>query len=463
MATVRERGQLLLIGGLALAISLVTVALVLNSAIYTHNLASRYDSPGDEVLAANSEVADSVGPEIRYANDAHANRGYSDVRSNYTDGLEDVEATMAEDAAIDGHVLRIADAGSVQGVRIVDEASGGSAFHPRYGTAEEWTLADQSRIRSFRIREASGLASLSTSKAEDLLGLSDLTSLGGLTSAFVVVFDDGSTEYRVTLYEDTDLGGPTVMIHEDGSSAYRTCTTGSTPIRVDFTAGTFDGEPCAPLGILASLSGPIEVRYYYGNEITGKYRFVADGNVDGTGIEAGPFTDRVDTANNGRHCSNPATYYPASSSRYPRISPAIYATEVETTYQSDRVEYQGTQRVAPGEPRGMPQAPRITSFDVDETDSDSGDGEFTVTWTATDPNSDAVDTTIEVVEPDSNVKQFPSPGSSPASISADSESGDYVIRLIVDDGSDDTIVDGNSRIVSQTHTDDGGDNGGCPP
>jgi len=455
MATVRERGQLLLIGGLALAISLVTIALVLNSAIYTHNLASRYDSPGDEVLATNSEVADSVGSEIRYANDAYADQGYSGIRSNYTNGTADIEATMAEDAAVDGHVLRVADNGSVQGVRIVDEASNGSHFYPRNGTPNEWTLADQSRIRSFRIREASGLQSLPTSDAELLLGLSDLTTLGGVTSAFIVVFDDGSTEYRVTLYDDTSLGGPTVMIHEDGSSAYRTCTTGSTPIRVDFTAGTFDGEPCAPLGVLAGLSGPIEVRYYYGGKITGKYRFVADGNVDGTGIEAGPFTDRVDTANNGEHCSDP-TYYPASSSRYPRISPAIYATEVETTYQSDRVEYQGTQRVAPGEPRESPTNPRITSITV--TDNDAGSADFDLTIDVTDPNGDLSSVTVELDDGsviDSDTASV-SDASDTASLSvSDTTGGEFTLRITVEDGSS------NIRTVEQTHESDGGTSG-CP-
>ena len=454
MATVRERGQLLLIGGLALAISLVTIALVLNSAIYTHNLASRYDSPGDEVLAANSEVADSVGSEIRYANDAHADQGYSDIRANYTNGTADIEATMAEEAAVDGHVLRVADAGNgVEGVRIVDEASGGSSFYPRYGTPNEWTLADQSRVRSFRIREASGLASLSTADAEDLLGLSDLTSLGGLTSAFVVVFDDGSTEYRVTLYDDTDLGGPTVMIHEDGTGAYRTCTTGSTPVRVDFTAGSFNGEPCASLGVLAGLSGPIEVRYYYGDEITGKYRFVADGNVDGTGIGAGPFTDRVDTANNGEHCSSP-TYYSASSSRYPRISPAIYATEVETTYQSDRVEYQGTQRVAPAELRGEPQAPRVNSFTVTEPDPDTNDGEYTVSWSVEDPNGDSVTVTLEVTDIDDTKNPAISGQTGTTTVDLDDGQGPYTFTLTASDGP-------NTRTVTQNHAEDGGDTG-CP-
>ena len=64
-----ERGQLILLGGLTLAVLLVALALVLNAAIYSENLASRGDAIGaDDALGFRDETETAVSGLIGKVN-----------------------------------------------------------------------------------------------------------------------------------------------------------------------------------------------------------------------------------------------------------------------------------------------------------------------------------------------------------------------------------------------------------
>lgn len=454
----RSRAQLLLIGGLALAVSLVAIALVLNSAIYTHNLASRADSPGQDTEPFTREVRLGAGGMLDYANrnyDVYGAPGTDDtVVGEYVRGLDYIADEVSFVASTSGRLVSVAHVGgsTVEGVRVVDNVSGGSTFYPATGTPDQWNVTDEVRVRSYRMTVLGGLESQSDSTTDGQIG-GDLLNSG---SAFVVTFT-GDVTRHVAVYDD---GQPTVRVYDDSATVLETCRVASIPLRIDFAAGTVNGEACQPLAFADDLGGPSSIEYTYGGNVEGTYSLVADVPiVDHTG-EMGPFTDVVDTANYDGQCGGP-TYNDADGA-YPRVEPAIYASDLAITYQTDSVTYRSVQRVANDEPGPAVQAPRVTSFDVSETDADAADGEFDVTWTATDPNGDSVDTTIRVTEPDGDVKLIDDPGSSTASVDVDDESGDYTIELVVDDGPDDSTIDGNSRAVVERHDDDG-DESDCPP
>lgn len=62
----RSRGQLILIGGLALALVIVGLALIVNSAIYIENLASRQDTVNNDVTKYRTNVLNVVSESIEY-------------------------------------------------------------------------------------------------------------------------------------------------------------------------------------------------------------------------------------------------------------------------------------------------------------------------------------------------------------------------------------------------------------
>lgn len=451
MASVSERGQLLLITGLALAISLVAIALVLNSAIYTHNLASRYDSPADEVVMMNEDAVNSAGSQIQYANDEYAGASYSTIDSNYQSGVADVESEMGSDAAIDGAVYRVNHAGSTEGLRITGVAPDGNGFRSRQG-ATDWTVVGEGQVRSFRsVVLTSNTVTEGTSTV--------LTDILGTSQAFVIAFDDDSDsddEWRIAIYEDGDTVADdiSVTVQDVEAGTFSTCSVADTRVEIDFTGARLDDEACAPLLFVRELSAPYNVRFVNAENVAGSYRLVVDDVVDGAGVEEGPFTDRVDTINAGDHCSGPTFY--ANGDGYPHISPALYAAELETTYDTEDVSYAGTHRVAPGEYGSAAGTPRVTKVDVG--DASSGDDTFSVDWAVDDPDGDLA--TVELFVDGASVASVPVSGSSadpPATTVSGSGSSTYEITVTVTDAA------GNSRSVTQLHADDGDSSGGCPP
>lgn len=468
MATVtaeRERGQLILIGALALAVSLVAIALVLNSAIYTHNLASRYDSPGDDASTFSRDAVIGAGGAIDYANERYADHGYPTVLDKYKTGLTDVENGFAGDVGVNGRIARVQHVtGSTErGVYIADKEPGGSTFEANttsglLGANTDWTVAPNVRARQYHMRiDASTLNDLTSGDAQDFL--EDLTASN---EGFTVEFDDGSDEWRVIVYDD---GGVNVMVHRVDSTIFETCTTTSADAVIQFTDAEINGDRCEPLSFVEDLSGLYTVRYYNGDLAGGSYELTADRTIDGISNSDGPFTDVVDDLNYGNHCDGP-TYNGASSGNYPMVSPVIFQSTVDLTYDGPDVTYRTKRDVAPEMPGDDLVSPRVTSFDV--TDNDGLSADFTVDWSVADPDSNLSSVDFELVDKsDSSVddtdtisisgETASAAGTRSASLTS-SDVDTYIVKITVTDTS------GNSRTSVQTHVSDGdgsGD-GSCP-
>ena len=459
MATVRDRGQLVLIAGLALAISLVAIALVLNSAIYTHNLASRYDSPGDGVVRSNHDVRESAGANVRYVNEEFADGGYSTVLTNYEDGIPDIEAAVAEDAAINGRLLRVTHVSNsdVEGVRIVDDEDDGSDFSSRTGAAD-WTVVKDAQVRAFTVR-ADADATETSSLTEGTV-LSDVVGSGAFTIGFNDT-GDGTDDWRVAIYENGNVGDTEInaTVENVNTGETWTCTAAGEEVEVDLSAGRLGSDSCTALLFVTELSKPYDIRFANGGNINGSYRMVADGVVGGPDVTTGAFTDRVDAANYGAHCGDPtgteqSTFYSAdaASGEYPRVTPALYEAAIDTTYDSDSITYEGRHRIAPGETGAPPQTPVITSFSVEEANTANGtDGNYTVSWTVTDPNGNLDTVKVEAFDN----------GTLAADTTTDGETLDletnrrYTFKITAED------TDGNTRTAEQVHREDGGESG-CP-
>jgi len=457
MATVRDRGQLVLIAGLALAISLVAIALVLNSAIYTHNLASRYDSPGDGVVRSNHDIRESAGANVRYVNEEYADGGYSTVLTNYEDGIPDIEAAVAEDAAIHGRLLRVTHVSNsdVEGVRIVDDEDGGSDFTSRTGAAD-WTVVKDAQVRAFTVRaDAATTSPFQVGTVE-----SGLVSSG----AFTVGFDDdsdGNDEWQVAIYENDDTGDDDISVTvENPDGSVQTCTSASSEVELSLSTGRIGSEACSGLLFVEELSKPYDINFSNAGAIDGSYRLVADGVVGGPDVTTGAFTDRVDAMNYGAHCGDAdagteqSTFYSAdaASGEYPRVTPALYEAMIDTTYDSDSITYEGRHRIAPGETGERPQTPVITSFSVGEADTtNSSDGNYTVSWTVIDPNNNLDTVKVEAFDNGTLVADTTIDGDT-----LDLETNRrYTFRVTAQD------TDGNTRTASQVHREDGGESG-CP-
>lgn len=475
MATVtdRSRGQLILVGALGLAVTLVLLALVLNSAIYTENLASRnLDSDGDAIDTQKS-VTDGLGGLMDAVNDPSTPTGYSTLEDEYMAGVGTWNVEQSRLAALDARSVRVSNASGgnsiSRGVRVVD-ANASSTLTPRNGTteftgADDWVVASDVRVRSFRLNISDGLATENDGDVRD--ELDDGTWTEG--SFLYVDIDDGDgNEWRLAVYDDGSdfkLG-----VYDGATGTYSTCAAPSaaTSIRIDVGRGTVNNVPCEALSTVADQAGAYTVRFANGEQAEGTYELTADRLIESETTTDGAFGGEVDRLNFGVHCSgdsssDESTYWAASAGEYPTVTPALYSSEATVNVREGDLEFDSTVRIAADELSEGVESPKITSIEVDDT-SDGTDAIFTVTADVSDPDGDLdeVEVTVDRVGGSEWSEVEPVSGSEANDVSVSRTSGgndgeEFEITVKVTDNG------GNSRSVTQYHKADGGTDGGACP
>jgi hypothetical protein len=326
MADLSERGQILLIAAFALAVTFVALAVVVNSAIYTENLASRGEVAGSsEGVVYQHQIVQSTGEAIGFAN-----------RYNYSspgmleDSLEQSLSTIGRlggaQQARGGQLVNVSYVGETIGTRIAENASGGSTFLENSGSREDWQLAeDVDRTRNFQIEAHK--SGLETSQS----------------SAFSVIANESNTNddiWQMWIYRD-GIGGDFLVEVEpaDGGSA-ETCRFGTSGIDeydIDVTDGTVNEQRCHALtrsgttgrqmwfGTGIPSSNSYNITFQNGNDIQGNYSLVIQG-----------------TANTSNLAPSPTNVAPFETE-------AIYDATIDYVYLTSNIRYQTEIRVAPGE------------------------------------------------------------------------------------------------------------------
>jgi hypothetical protein len=450
----RDRAQLVLVGALTLAVSLVVLAVVLNSAIYTENLASRSGESGaGAAVDVRESVRDGVGGLTDRVNENHAGDDYATLSgTHFSTAMAEWKPMVARQLVASGRTLRVSRAGNTEGTRIADESVGSfspsatSGFEPSY-SEYDWMVASTVEVRHFRLYgiSATDLADETASFDPDAQG-----------TFFVEVHETGgSDKWQVGLY---DAGGSVgVMVwDEDQGSPVGSCQAGSSAI-VDLTEATLDGQHCEALSFFEEAQGPLDVYYFNGDEVVGTYELTVDrvGHATSDALK-----NRVDSVNYGRHCEGPT--YADTPGNNPYASAAIYSATVDVRYVSESVTYETDVRAARGEPGPAAEYPRLV--DVIVTDTSGTDATFDVSWEVTDPNADLDSVTVELRQSGSPVHSPPAVG-----VGGASDSGSVTVSDSNGDGETYTIVvtvtddDGHARTDAETHAADGTTGTGCPP
>lgn len=319
-----ERAQLVLVGALVLATVFVGLALVVNTVIFTENLATRQDadSQGGPLQyrdAATGATADFVGQVNR---DHHDSR--SALASNLSAAVENWSRLGTVDRVTSGAVTDVAVLDTANGTRLGQtNASRNFTAGGANATDGNWTLADAERTRRFRLNVSQ--SDLYQSSADGTISDSELDNV--TDEAFHVVVDDG-TATQVYLFADN--GGAVRVFVENASGYYGAndadCQTDESHVTVDLVAGTVEGRDCAPLGF-----------YDPGTAHTIAYR---NATLGGSDRATGTYELLVEPS------SVPDNYY-AGSEDSPFTTPAIYAATVRVEYQSDDLHYRSTVEVVP--------------------------------------------------------------------------------------------------------------------
>lgn len=309
-----DRGQLLLVGALALAVLFVSLAFLLNAAIYTETIATRStDADATGVVAYRAAAVDATARSVTDLSVGH-NATYDSMATNLRTGMATWDAAAGRHHATSGDVPSVAVVSIRNGTRIVQ--NGSRDFTDATG-APDWTVATDAGIRNgTMVVERDGTANVSDESLSALSG--DAFRLNVTAS--------GSGNYSVFVYRHA--GNLTLRAFApDGSSVDGdSCSRAGETVRVDVTGGRFGGRTCDDLAFVRTRGGPYDVSVRDGNRVNGTYSLTVSrpvGELD-------------------------ASSYAAFGGPEPFRSTAIYAVELRVVYRGPSTYYRWETEVAPG-------------------------------------------------------------------------------------------------------------------
>ena len=310
-----DRGQLFLVGALALAVIFVTLAVLLNTAIYTGNIATRDPGPGTgEVVEYEGAAAAMADRSVRTAN-VYNNSSYADLEATF-EGTVSVWSSRTNvhtsTALADAHVRTMS---ILHGTKIGQ--NGTRNFTGADGDVN-WTVANDSRARSFAL-----------TVEQDSLTDDDLFQN---ESEFAVEFSEGDDTLTLYIYNNsTATDNVTVGLYDGNSTSDKidSCSgDAGTDDRatVDISGEQLAGDHCEALGALNDrLPNRYNITFQNSDQAEGNYSLVVDRSL-------GEFQTG------------------ANVSGTPYAAPALYSAELQVTYRSSVTYYRSEIRVAPEEP-----------------------------------------------------------------------------------------------------------------
>lgn len=245
----RSRGQLILIGGITVALTLIGLVVILNSTIYTQNV-----SPGNAIedTADLKEYEQTVENDLeRLVVQIHDAEGHVGKRS-FTTSLDFYSDRMAQQTAnrkpgVVNVTLNETKSDTKTWIRD-DEPSG----HIRDRDNDDIRLADASELEEF---------------------VMEITSQDNGQPFIVRITGDSDGDWVLEI-NDNDRVEIEVR-YDDGTTD--SCDT-TNPADIDFLAGTVDGSNC--FDFAPGLDEPYTIEFENGEHADGTYSIIAEGDPD---------------------------------------------------------------------------------------------------------------------------------------------------------------------------------------
>lgn len=279
-----ERGQLLVISALVVAVSFVALALVLNAGIYSENLSAR--ETGNSGVGGNAVelLTDETAVAMQKTNRA-AEPTPDQAAAAFEATMSRVEAAISRSYARRGGVFAVTERSVTRGYSL--EQTDATRPYTNASGGARWTLVeDVNRMAGFALTvDHAQLAS-------------DPTSVAAVRDdTFAIRIADEDTEWRIFVFtEGADVvvaGGEASEIDGLDGDAELTelpiytdlCRTTAESATVDFVDGTLAGNECPALLFAEEVAGSIALSFDNGDMAGGNYRLlVADGAAVGDGF-----------------------------------------------------------------------------------------------------------------------------------------------------------------------------------
>ena len=303
----RDRGQLLLVGAIGLAIILVALALALNTAVVGELSAAQAGQSVSEeraVIHFVDGVERGIGGllPLAYSGDVD----YDEVEAAFETDVERWHDLASVYDAADGAFTTVSILDIEVGSRVIQNES--STFTAHDGS-EHWTLAeDVSEIDSFNM----------TVTNESLVTSDDCVNDG----CFSLNVSDGVDDWSLTIWTPNASTDNLRVSVTTANGSVDTCSTTNTSVEINVTDGVVDdgAETCnfTPFTDDVALDSPYSISYAHGANVSGTYEAHFPERIASPSIRDDP---RYDTREN------------------PRVDPTVRATEVQVTYRSPSVTF----------------------------------------------------------------------------------------------------------------------------
>lgn len=314
-----RRGQIMIVMSLVLAVMLVAMALYLNTAIYTENLATRQaDITGaGGALSYKATVIEGASGAMASANE-YNNSTYHELEDrfetdvgNWSNATEELEATRSRSA----------------NASVVDTTDGTLIIQD-----DDRVLTNESDIADWEVaNDTAGVRKFRLNVTRDGLGDSWPGNAPHEDDLFTITFDDGATVREVQIYGNKSKDDIHVTVLDDGGNELGSCTAENADRAVvDVTGAELAGEECEPLRFFDDVGDRYHVRFNHSDNANGTYRLIVNQSYNTFSVRVG---DNYDTGTSS-----------------PFFTRALYAAEIRVTYESPRIDYATVVRVAPGEP-----------------------------------------------------------------------------------------------------------------
>jgi hypothetical protein len=378
-----ERGQMILIAGLLIAVLLVGLAVVVNSAIYIENVSTRDTGGSSGALADDIETKERLAKSMQGANYYSDTAGYGDRRERIERNVSTWNRQQMASSARNGRLASSQVAAMQNGTRVVqshtsdfmpagddlvDDLTGITLDPLGIEDRTTWLVAPDSKMRNFEMTVKRG------SLKQTRQGL--LSTLSGLTDAVLTGSDEffietnrttGNDEiWRIYLVDDVDNASVATVVTEieGGDENVRAvCSAKGDSVTVRPTEGKLtgdNGDVACPELKSAFGQERNNVLYVGADDVNGSYQFIVD-------EERTPFETQVQAEYEddgligsllgGLTCllvsCDHEIYRSLPSTDSPYTTTAVYDTSVEMTYRTDRMRLTRNLTVAP-ESSGLP-------------------------------------------------------------------------------------------------------------
>lgn len=340
-----ERGQLILVTGLLIAVLLVGLALVVNSAIYTENLSTRESSDESrEALEQRNIVESDVQSLIDAANENATTNDYGVVRDAFVDGLRLWNDSQRAEKLRTGRLASTELSSTTEGTQIQQtDASRNFTAGGTVAGDPDWTLVEDTTEAGPFVLDVDRASLLDISDFDDGSLSDPLAAVAD--NAFHVAVETPSGTWKVYLFRDGGAGEVYLYVVSPGddlegvdelsgiSSLFsNSCVAGATgsSATVDFREPQFgtDATDCPELGFYNTSALGTEHDIHYRNARTSATGLGLLGEGDRA---KGTYEIVVDTR------ADRTPYYAPASSDDPRARTIIHTVTVDAEFRSDGV------------------------------------------------------------------------------------------------------------------------------